>query len=80
MYNLFPNLHAVVNCGGLSPLGLLMVDQSNTTFNSTATFSCPIGYNLVGSAVRTCGADGRYTGVQPSCICESILSQLASHF
>ena len=48
----------------------LMVDQTNTTFNSTATFSCEVGYNLTGDSQRTCQANGIYSGVMPTCTSE----------
>ncbi|CAH1262671.1 CSMD3 [Branchiostoma lanceolatum] len=36
-------------------------------YGDTASFSCDPGYELVGSAVRTCQADGQWSGVQPTC-------------
>jgi CUB/sushi domain-containing protein len=38
-----------------------------TTFTSRASFVCRRGFRLVGSQVRTCQADGSWSGVQPVC-------------
>ena len=40
-------------------------------FGTTATYSCNLGYSLVGDEVRTCGGDGSSMGAwdlsEPSC-------------
>ena len=35
---------------------------SETTYGSMATFSCNQGYDLIGSEVRVCQADGSWDG------------------
>ena len=60
-----------------------MITLSTTTFESTATYSCNSGYNIVGSESRTCGAsgtsgattltDGVWSPAAP--VCESMLYQ-----
>ena len=60
----------VVDCGRLTASLPLQVMVINTTFNSTANYSCQVGYNLVGTAERTCQANGSYSGVEPSCMSE----------
>ena len=45
----------------------LMVNQTSTTFDSTATFSCETGFNLTGDSQQTCQANGTYSGVMPTC-------------
>ena len=56
-----------------------MITLSTTTFESTATYSCNTGYNIVGSVIRTCGASitsgptGVWSPAAP--VCESMLYQ-----
>ena len=40
---------------------------SGTTFAQTATYSCNIGYNLVGDSNRTCQATGNWSESAPTC-------------
>ena len=55
--------------------GGLMVDRQTSVFNSTVTYSCrTTGYEISGSAVRTCQANGTYSGMQPTCTRESLLT------
>ena len=44
-----------------------VVFNPGTTFMSTATFSCDYGLRLVGSKVRKCQANGKWSGEQPVC-------------
>ena len=44
-----------------------MITINVTTFNSTAIFSCDVGYELNGSLYRTCLASGNWSESQPSC-------------
>ena len=36
-------------------------------FESTANYTCNLGYNLTGSSNRTCEANGNWSGDPPSC-------------
>ena len=56
-----------MNCGGLNGPENGGVDVSNTIFDSTATYSCNDGYNLVGDTTRTCLASGSWSGDDPTC-------------
>lgn len=48
-------------------LGLVVSSLSNS-YNSTATYSCTNeGYQLVGTAIRTCQANGNWSGTEPNC-------------
>ena len=48
--------------------GGLLVSSSSTNLNSTASYSCTYeGYKLVGNGVRTCQANGNWSGDEPSC-------------
>ena len=53
----------------------LTADIPRTTFGGGVTFKCSKGYDLAGSAKRQCGADGKWSGVAPSCkirICAAV--------
>ena len=39
----------------------------DTTYNSVATYFCDIGHTLMGDNIRTCLANGDWSGRQPSC-------------
>ena len=63
---------SVINCG-VPDLPLvnsngLTVIYSTLTYGSTITYSCNVGYNLVGSPNRTCTETGRWSGNPPECI------------
>ena len=40
---------------------------SGTTFTSTATYTCNMGYIVTGSSSRTCGSDGVWSPAAPTC-------------
>lgn len=40
---------------------------TDTTEGSEVTYSCNVGFNLVGSATRTCLSDGTWSGTEPTC-------------
>jgi hypothetical protein len=43
------------------------VGTTGTTFGATANYSCQTGYVLLGTATRTCQADGTWSGTTPTC-------------
>ena len=57
-----------VDCGTLPRPqdGDIALDM--TTFGAMAMYSCGAGFNLVGDAVRTCLADGSWSGLEPTCV------------
>ena len=58
----------VVNCGVLTGQANGRVSYtSGTTIGQTATYSCNMGYNLMGSRSRTCQATGEWSGSAPTC-------------
>ena len=66
-YRLFDS---VIDCGVLStPSG---GDQTTTgsSLDDTASFSCGAGFNLEGSATRTCQNDDTWSGSDASCVCK----------
>lgn len=56
-----------VNCGPLTGPNNGMVTVSDTTFMSTATYSCNPGYILMGSVTRTCEAVGNWYPLNATC-------------
>ena len=50
------------------------VSVSGLRQGSTATYSCNVGYDLMGDSSRTCGGTGMWTGSEPVCQRESLLS------
>ena len=57
----------VVDCGVLDNPANGRIDVSQTSFGTTATYSCNSGFVLVGKATRTCQANGKWSGVAPTC-------------
>ena len=57
-----------MNCGSLTdPANGSVNHTAGTTFGQTATYSCDIGYSLVGDSTRTCQASGEWNRSEPSC-------------
>ena len=47
--------------------GGLVVEASGTDFNSTAVYSCDVGFVIVGNATRRCQENGNWSDVAPQC-------------
>lgn len=65
-----PNCDVPVDCGALSSPSNGNVSTTSTTFGGTATYACISGYQLTGnagSAMRSCQADGSWSGTEPTC-------------
>ena len=61
-------LSTVVDCGPLgNPVNGQVNMSSETTFMSTATYTCNAGYNPIGAISRTCGSDGVWSPAVPTC-------------
>ena len=58
-----------VDCGQLPSPANGVVSLSGTVFDSTASYSCNTGFNVVGNTPRTCQADGQWSGMAPTCEC-----------
>ena len=56
-----------MDCGALPDPQFGDVSLSGTFFQSTATYQCFNGYTISGSGTRTCQANGRWSGVEPTC-------------
>ena len=65
--SLLVSVYSVVDCGSLEDPDNGQVDFSNTTFESTANYTCDLGYNLNGNSTRTCEANVIWSGDPPSC-------------
>ena len=73
------SIHAVINCGDLPditngevtytpPRSLSATLPVGKRYTGTiATYSCSSGYQLIGSSLRACGADGTWNGTTTSC-------------
>lgn len=60
-------LFVAQDCGHLPAPMNGTVTRGQTTYPNKLSFSCDEGFELVGSLVRQCGADGNWTGHQPTC-------------
>ena len=61
-------LSTAVDCGTLTnPANGQVRHISGTTFGQTATYSCNVGYNLVGGSTRSCQATGVWSRSAPTC-------------
>ena len=69
--------NAVIDCGGLTApddgqisftSGVAMTIE--TGLDAVASYTCSVGYNLVGDAMRTCQANEEWDGTEPTCMCE----------
>ena len=43
------------------------VDMSQKFEGDMVTYSCDFGFRLIGNEQRTCGTDGEWSGLAPSC-------------
>ncbi len=61
--------HAVVTCPTLTDPANGGVLTTSSTFLSGASYFCDTGYVLTPSngGSRSCGADGEWSGVEPTC-------------
>ena len=69
----YPVLFTVVQCSTMEPIsnGALnngtLNNGTSQGLNDTITYSCVEGYELVGSATRTCQLNGTWSGSEPYC-------------
>ena len=62
----------VNNCETLEDIDNGSVSMTGVTPGSTATYNCNQDYQLKGPATRTCLSDGTWSGMEPTCIGESV--------
>lgn len=61
----FPTVLA--DCGTLPPPDNGLVIQPDTTEDGVTTFSCAVGFDLIGNAMRTCLSTATWSGMTPTC-------------
>lgn len=71
-------IYLAIDCGPPPVGGNLLVEYSETSYNSTAVYTCKTCYQLnkpIGntSLMRTCNNDGLWSGPLPVCQCKSWL-------
>ncbi|XP_064397056.1 sushi, von Willebrand factor type A, EGF and pentraxin domain-containing protein 1-like isoform X3 [Halichondria panicea] len=64
----------LANCGLLPSLSNGEVSFSTTTFNSVASYTCDLGYILIGATSCTCQLDEQWSGDAPTCDAVQCLS------
>ena len=70
MYKLgiFNVMHTYIGvCGDPNPPLNGMRNYTGITEGEQVTYTCSTGYKLSGASSRTCGANGQWSGSQPSC-------------
>jgi hypothetical protein len=55
-------------CPVLAPTAPLQVSATGYDEGDIGTYSCATGYDLVGTATRTCQSDATWTGTEPTCV------------
>lgn len=58
---------------------LLQLIEHNNTFGGLAVFTCMWGHKLSGPQSIKCESDGRWNGSMPTCLGESLISQLQNY-
>lgn len=56
-----------MDCGQLPPPKDGSVSVVGTSLGSKAFYKCGLGFDMVGAADRTCGANGAWSGDAPLC-------------
>ena len=56
-----------VFCPNLTDPANGQVTMPSNTPDSAATYTCNTGFMLFGNSMRTCQADGTWTGTEPTC-------------
>ena len=70
---------SIVTCPPLAVTSRLAVSAPNLTYSSNATYSCSVGYEIIGNSTRTCQNDGTWSESEPTCTpitCSNITAPL----
>ena len=62
---------APVDCGPVPPLANGYFSALASTYSNIAEYRCAAAYTLVGSATRTCQANGTWSNTTPTCQCNA---------
>lgn len=57
----------VIRCGYIGTISNGKVFLDKTSYGGIATFKCDDGYEMIGEAQKTCGLNGKWSGVNPEC-------------
>lgn len=80
VFNVYAIIFVAVDCGELrDPADGSVTLTVGTMFESTAEYSCNVGFILNGNLMRTCQANGRWSGSEPICASGSFDSILQLH-
>ena len=73
----------VVSCGnpGTPANGKIAFTAGNSyVYGNILKATCNHGYRLLGTSIRTCQANGQWTGTAPSCQCKIFMPFIAEFF
>ena len=78
MVSLFCFVFSVVNCSVVSVGRLVKTSPrsclaTQMKFNTTCSFSCPLGHGLQGPSYKQCGENGQWTNSAKSVSCKGEL-------
>ena len=68
-----------VTCPQLSDIDNGTVTIESNRFEREAIYSCVLGFMIEGSETRVCGADGIWSGSEPSCVRKSSKDIMAQY-
>ena len=69
--------HYVALCPALTNPDNGMVTWDSLAPGGVATYTCDPGFILDGESTRTCGSDGTWSGMAPTCECKFIFSTIS---
>lgn len=70
---MFTSFPAPSSCGSPNKLLNTTIQGNDYRVGAVIQYKCPIGHMLVGDTNRTCGKEGFWSGIAPSCKCEYFL-------
>ncbi|HEY3449985.1 MAG TPA: hypothetical protein VGK67_26775 [Myxococcales bacterium] len=67
-----------VTCAGAAAPAHGSVSTATAAVGASVTYSCDLGYSIVGTATRACQADGSFAGAAPTCAANACAPDLAA--
>lgn len=64
----------------VAPLHGKVIITGDAILGNSAQYACVVGFKLVGSDQRICQADGKWSGIQPSCQGTSMIHFILNGF